>query len=59
MFNLCVCVCVQDKVSAVKSESAAPLKKVENLRGCDLLQEASVTIRRFKKTSMPKERLDH
>uniref|UniRef100_A0A8C9ZQ87 Dual E2 ubiquitin-conjugating enzyme/E3 ubiquitin-protein ligase BIRC6 n=1 Tax=Sander lucioperca TaxID=283035 RepID=A0A8C9ZQ87_SANLU len=39
------------------NETTAPLKKVENLRGCDLLQEASVTIRRFKKTSMPKERV--
>ncbi|KAL6101444.1 birc6 [Pungitius sinensis] len=45
------------KVSAVKTESSPPLKKVENLRGCDLLQEVSVTIRRFKKTSVPKERV--
>ncbi len=64
MFNLnlcvcvCVCVCVKDKVSAVKTESPAPSKKVENLQGCDLLQEVSVTIRRFKKTSIPKERSD-
>ncbi|XP_074501768.1 dual E2 ubiquitin-conjugating enzyme/E3 ubiquitin-protein ligase BIRC6 isoform X2 [Sebastes fasciatus] len=47
----------KEKVSAVKSESTTPLKKVENLRGCDLLQEVSITIRRFKKTSMPKERV--
>lgn len=49
----------QDKTSAVKSENTAPSKKLENLRGCDLLQEVSVTIRRFKKTSVPKERSDH
>uniref|UniRef100_A0A8P4K7V8 Dual E2 ubiquitin-conjugating enzyme/E3 ubiquitin-protein ligase BIRC6 n=1 Tax=Dicentrarchus labrax TaxID=13489 RepID=A0A8P4K7V8_DICLA len=47
----------KEKVSAVKMESPAPSKKVENLRGCDLLQEVSVTIRRFKKTSIPKERV--
>ncbi|KAI3362796.1 hypothetical protein L3Q82_001656 [Scortum barcoo] len=47
----------KEKVSAVKTESPAPSKKVENLRGCDLLQEVSVTIRRFKKTSIPKERV--
>lgn len=43
----------------MKSESPASLKKAENLRGCDLLQELSVTIRRFKKTSIAKERLDY
>lgn len=42
----------------MKSESPASLKKAENLRGCDLLQELSVTIRRFKKTSIAKERSD-
>lgn len=47
----------KEKVSAVKSEGATPSKKVENLRGCDLLQEVSVTIRRFKKTSITKERV--
>uniref|UniRef100_A0A7N8X1U1 Dual E2 ubiquitin-conjugating enzyme/E3 ubiquitin-protein ligase BIRC6 n=1 Tax=Mastacembelus armatus TaxID=205130 RepID=A0A7N8X1U1_9TELE len=47
----------QEKVSSVKTETPAPSKKVENLRGCDLLQEVSVTIRRFKKTSIPKERV--
>uniref|UniRef100_A0AAQ5Y9L2 Dual E2 ubiquitin-conjugating enzyme/E3 ubiquitin-protein ligase BIRC6 n=1 Tax=Amphiprion ocellaris TaxID=80972 RepID=A0AAQ5Y9L2_AMPOC len=47
----------KEKVSAVKTETSAPSKKVENLRGCDLLQEVSVTIRRFKKTSVPKERV--
>ncbi|KAM3606446.1 uncharacterized protein V6R79_016382 [Siganus canaliculatus] len=47
----------KEKGSAVKSESSAPSKKVENLQGCDLLQEVSVTIRRFKKTSVPKERV--
>ncbi|XP_039995720.1 baculoviral IAP repeat-containing protein 6 [Xiphias gladius] len=47
----------KEKVSAVKTETAAPSKKVENLRGCDLLQEVSVTIRRFKKTSITKERV--
>lgn len=53
---LYVCVFVKEKASAVKTESPAPSKKVENLRGCDLLQEVSVTIRKFKKTSIPKER---
>ncbi|TKS85134.1 Baculoviral IAP repeat-containing protein 6 [Collichthys lucidus] len=47
----------KEKVSAVKTESSVPSKKVENLQGCDLLQEVSVTIRRFKKTSIPKERV--
>uniref|UniRef100_I3JMK3 Dual E2 ubiquitin-conjugating enzyme/E3 ubiquitin-protein ligase BIRC6 n=1 Tax=Oreochromis niloticus TaxID=8128 RepID=I3JMK3_ORENI len=47
----------KEKVSTVKTETSAPSKKVENLRGCDLLQEVSVTIRRFKKTSIPKERV--
>ncbi|XP_075902304.1 dual E2 ubiquitin-conjugating enzyme/E3 ubiquitin-protein ligase BIRC6 isoform X2 [Nelusetta ayraudi] len=47
----------KEKASAVKSENTAPSKKLENLRGCDLLQEVSVTIRRFKKTSVPKERV--
>ncbi|KAM4590981.1 dual E2 ubiquitin-conjugating enzyme/E3 ubiquitin-protein ligase BIRC6 [Odontesthes bonariensis] len=47
----------KEKVSAGKTESSAQSKKVENLRGCDLLQEVSVTIRRFKKTSVPKERI--
>lgn len=49
-------ICVQEKASALKTESPTPSKKVENLRGCDLLQEVSVTIRRFKKTSILKER---
>uniref|UniRef100_H3CIY4 Dual E2 ubiquitin-conjugating enzyme/E3 ubiquitin-protein ligase BIRC6 n=1 Tax=Tetraodon nigroviridis TaxID=99883 RepID=H3CIY4_TETNG len=47
----------KEKAPAVKSESPASLKKAENLRGCDLLQELSVTIRRFKKTSIAKERV--
>ncbi|XP_029449757.1 baculoviral IAP repeat-containing protein 6 isoform X2 [Rhinatrema bivittatum] len=32
-------------------------RKSDNFRGCDLIQEVSVTIRRFKKTCIPKERL--
>ncbi|XP_055083393.1 baculoviral IAP repeat-containing protein 6 isoform X2 [Periophthalmus magnuspinnatus] len=47
----------KEKVTGVKSEAPTPSKKVENLRGCDLLQEVSVTIRRFKKTSITKERV--
>ncbi|KAM9726353.1 LOW QUALITY PROTEIN: dual E2 ubiquitin-conjugating enzyme/E3 ubiquitin-protein ligase BIRC6 [Menidia menidia] len=47
----------KERVSAGKAETPAQSKKVENLRGCDLLQEVSVTIRRFKKTSVPKERV--
>ncbi|MEQ2203155.1 Baculoviral IAP repeat-containing protein 6 [Xenoophorus captivus] len=45
-----------ERVATGKTEGSAPSKKVENLRGCDLLQEVSVTIRKFKKTSVPKER---
>ncbi|XP_078504877.1 dual E2 ubiquitin-conjugating enzyme/E3 ubiquitin-protein ligase BIRC6 isoform X4 [Lissotriton helveticus] len=50
------------KVAAGKEKSsnkteANNTRKPENLRGCDLLQEVSVTIRRFKKTSTPKERV--
>lgn len=50
------------KVAAGKEKSsnkteATNTRKPENLRGCDLLQEVSVTIRRFKKTSTPKERV--
>ncbi|XP_028983369.1 baculoviral IAP repeat-containing protein 6 isoform X2 [Betta splendens] len=47
----------KEKMSAVKNETPTPSKKAENLRGCDLLQEVSITIRRFKKTSVPKERV--
>uniref|UniRef100_A0AAV2JLI0 Dual E2 ubiquitin-conjugating enzyme/E3 ubiquitin-protein ligase BIRC6 n=1 Tax=Knipowitschia caucasica TaxID=637954 RepID=A0AAV2JLI0_KNICA len=47
----------KEKVTGVKSDAATPSKKVENLRGCDLLQEVSITIRRFKKTSITKERV--
>ncbi|XP_029377805.1 baculoviral IAP repeat-containing protein 6 isoform X4 [Echeneis naucrates] len=47
----------KEKSSAVKTETSASSKKAENLRGCDLLQEVSITIRRFKKTSIPKERV--
>ncbi|KAG9344610.1 hypothetical protein JZ751_011282 [Albula glossodonta] len=47
----------KEKASTSKAEPPAPSKKPDNLRGCDLLQEVSVTIRRFKKTSIPKERV--
>ncbi|KAM6279966.1 dual E2 ubiquitin-conjugating enzyme/E3 ubiquitin-protein ligase BIRC6 isoform 7-T7 [Porphyrio hochstetteri] len=40
-----------------KIEATNSSRKSDNLRGCDLLQEVSVTIRRFKKTSIPKERV--
>lgn len=46
---------LKDK-SATKIEASTSSRKVDNLRGCDLLQEVSVTIRRFKKTCIPKER---
>ncbi|XP_041105893.1 baculoviral IAP repeat-containing protein 6-like isoform X2 [Polyodon spathula] len=46
----------KDKPSTSK-EPGISSKKPDNLRGCDLLQEVSVTIRRFKKTSIPKERV--
>ncbi|XP_064788418.1 baculoviral IAP repeat-containing protein 6 isoform X5 [Oncorhynchus masou masou] len=46
-----------EKASTSKADSPAQSKKPDNLRGCDLLQEVSVTIRRFKKTSIPKERV--
>ncbi|XP_078260781.1 dual E2 ubiquitin-conjugating enzyme/E3 ubiquitin-protein ligase BIRC6 isoform X6 [Rhinoraja longicauda] len=39
------------------TDSASSSKKPDNLKGCDLLQEVSVTIRRFKKTCSPKERM--
>ncbi|XP_048392897.1 baculoviral IAP repeat-containing protein 6 isoform X1 [Stegostoma tigrinum] len=48
----------KEKPSTSKtSESGNSSKKPDNLRGCDLLQEVSVTIRRFKKTCIPKERM--
>ncbi|XP_012868979.1 PREDICTED: baculoviral IAP repeat-containing protein 6, partial [Dipodomys ordii] len=47
----------KEKSSNVKNENAGGTRKSENLRGCDLLQEVSVTIRRFKKTSISKERV--
>ncbi|XP_040523609.1 baculoviral IAP repeat-containing protein 6 isoform X7 [Gallus gallus] len=40
-----------------KIEAGNSSRKSDNLRGCDLLQEVSVTIRRFKKTSISKERV--
>ncbi|XP_064504616.1 baculoviral IAP repeat-containing protein 6 isoform X6 [Pseudopipra pipra] len=40
-----------------KIEGTNSSRKSDNLRGCDLLQEVSVTIRRFKKTSISKERV--
>ncbi|KAF1473899.1 Baculoviral IAP repeat-containing protein 6, partial [Eudyptula minor novaehollandiae] len=40
-----------------KTEATNSSRKSDNLRGCDLLQEVSVTIRRFKKTSISKERV--
>ncbi|XP_030801177.1 baculoviral IAP repeat-containing protein 6 isoform X4 [Camarhynchus parvulus] len=40
-----------------KIEATTSSRKSDNLRGCDLLQEVSVTIRRFKKTSVSKERV--
>ncbi|PIO26409.1 hypothetical protein AB205_0093660 [Aquarana catesbeiana] len=43
--------------SAAKIDAGTSSRKVDNLRGCDLLQEVSVTIRRFKKTCIPKERV--
>uniref|UniRef100_F7ALH1 Dual E2 ubiquitin-conjugating enzyme/E3 ubiquitin-protein ligase BIRC6 n=1 Tax=Xenopus tropicalis TaxID=8364 RepID=F7ALH1_XENTR len=46
----------KDKSSA-KLDTKNSTRKANNLRGCDLLQEVSVTIRRFKKTCIPKERL--
>ncbi|XP_030355830.1 baculoviral IAP repeat-containing protein 6 isoform X12 [Strigops habroptila] len=46
----------QEKPSS-KIEATNSSRKSDNLRGCDLLQEVSVTIRRFKKTYMSKERV--
>ncbi|XP_044308535.1 baculoviral IAP repeat-containing protein 6 isoform X5 [Varanus komodoensis] len=43
--------------SSNKTEASSSSRKSDNLRGCDLLQEVSVTIRRFKKTSVSKERV--
>ncbi|XP_046884773.1 baculoviral IAP repeat-containing protein 6 isoform X4 [Hypomesus transpacificus] len=47
----------KEKASTSKADPPTSSKKPDNLRGCDLLQEVSVTIRRFKKTSIPKERV--
>ncbi|KAL0964404.1 hypothetical protein UPYG_G00323370 [Umbra pygmaea] len=47
----------KEKASTSKADSPAQSKKPDSLRGCDLLQEVSITIRRFKKTSIPKERV--
>ncbi|XP_056669227.1 baculoviral IAP repeat-containing protein 6 isoform X17 [Monodelphis domestica] len=47
----------KEKSSTTKTETSGSSRKSENLRGCDLLQEVSVTIRRFKKTSISKERV--
>ncbi|XP_048340127.1 baculoviral IAP repeat-containing protein 6 isoform X2 [Sphaerodactylus townsendi] len=46
----------KDKSSS-KTEASNSSRKSDNLRGCDLLQEVSVTIRRFKKSSVSKERV--
>ncbi|KAG8444148.1 hypothetical protein GDO86_009363 [Hymenochirus boettgeri] len=43
--------------SSAKIDTNNSTRKTDNLRGCDLLQEVSVTIRRFKKTCIPKERV--
>ncbi|KAI5102813.1 baculoviral IAP repeat-containing protein 6 isoform X13 [Silurus meridionalis] len=47
----------KEKASTSKSDPQMASKKPDNLRGCDLLLEVSITIRRFKKTSIPKERV--
>ncbi|XP_016428418.1 baculoviral IAP repeat-containing protein 6-like [Sinocyclocheilus rhinocerous] len=47
----------KEKASTSKADPQSTPKKPDNLRGCDLLQEVSVTIRRFRKTSVPKERV--
>ncbi|XP_043914359.1 baculoviral IAP repeat-containing protein 6 isoform X2 [Protopterus annectens] len=47
----------KEKLTTSKTESSSSSRKPDNLRGCDLLQEVSVTIRRFKKTCISKERV--
>ncbi|XP_035388618.1 baculoviral IAP repeat-containing protein 6 isoform X6 [Electrophorus electricus] len=47
----------KEKASTSKVDSQVAPKKTDNLRGCDLLLEVSITVRRFKKTSVPKERV--
>ena len=44
--------------SVVTSEQNMPPKppRSENLRGCDWLQEVSITVRRFKRTKVPSDR---
>ncbi|XP_064603703.1 baculoviral IAP repeat-containing protein 6-like isoform X3 [Liolophura sinensis] len=37
--------------------ATAPKAKLENLKGCDFIQEISVTVRKCKKSNVPKERL--
>lgn len=39
--------------------SAAGKNKMENLKGCDWLTEISITIRKTKKTNIPRERYVH
>ncbi|XP_029637353.1 baculoviral IAP repeat-containing protein 6 isoform X1 [Octopus sinensis] len=36
--------------------SSAPKMKLENIQGCDWIQELSITVRKTKKTRVPKER---
>lgn len=36
--------------------ATAPKAKLENLKGCDFIQEISVTVRKCKKSNVPKER---
>ena len=36
--------------------NSASKQKLENVKGCDWIQEISITVRKSKKTSVPKDR---
>ena len=36
--------------------ASATKQKLENVKGCDWIQEISITVRKSKKTSVPKDR---
>ena len=40
----------------LSASSAGAKTKLENLKGCDLLQEISITVRRSKRTAIPRDR---
>lgn len=47
------------KVKEALTSSVPRPKFADNFRGCDWIQEVSVTIRKMKRTQIPKERYSH